>query len=938
MWNFNIHKKTVKAMEAFDVLSSEGIDWTGTFQDTFKKYNFDSHDKMPTVYDLINFIKYAKNTRILDIYMRDYKKDGDLRWFCKQLITFVVDQLRHTGSPNADILVITNFLAQCAKAYQADTSYLKIEIGTEVSSEKTMDLSMKNLLSMRYETLNLLTDNNIDINPSCLMYIMRGDDVKKLGASPDDYARNAILERAIKKNPQLPFFKSLDSVLFFLKSDIASKSKIIELGHLFKSFSLSGLKFTDLFSFVDGLTDVKELDAKDIKDLIYSVQTSDQLEIYMYLRGKIVKNYNDLEVTKILLEIVYKYITSYYLSKTIIANLLQDDMFIEYCQSKGDEIRDVFLYKGFSTVEVMENYLLKNPEKIKNFSDDALARLGSTKLQNLNQSAIKSQQSILKDGLSLLQNAIDTNVIKKINPFVRDYNRDWTQEYKTPEKPENASPEQIKEYELQLSASKIFTEWQISYLDRMEQERLYSSVPKEDLEKYASQMIILEFDANNLAAFLKSKNITKFQIQGVDFVSGLWRGLFAPKFPTPSGQPVPAIIIRTDAYDSLEHHKQLSENLGFDAFRFTESTRRHEIAHALHYLSVGDAMMMEPQELNPELTEGEAYIMDPAELYARVHGDIPYLYNLFDSRIRNLTVSKKIYEAAKEQWIHDIVNEKIHLMSGGTNLRRLMMQDETPEFRKENFGKLKKSDGTEMELPDPLEAISKILARQRIKLEMIFHDLFTVTDKREKRKGLISKKNLLKKQLDSLTGYEYLKRINLEKELYEAETDLIKVGQELIVDVENVSTSVLKGYLKDYFTKVSNAVAEGLLGPDVLNADDPNRPKSSAKPSAEPELPTASDISDITEFMIGQSKPIPGGRKIDEIIPSFMGKALPADSWTWEKGTDPNDPENRKRPKGNFPGLEPVKPMPQSKITIDADDPFKTDKTASVYNHNRSKR
>ena len=38
-----------------------------------------------------------------------------------------------------------------------------------------------------------------------------------------------------------------------------------------------------------------------------------------------------------------------------------------------------------------------------------------------------------------------------------------------------------------------------------------------------------------------------------------------------------------------------------------------------------------------------------------------------------------------------------------------------------------------------------------------------------------------------------MKRINLEKELYEAETDLIKVGQELIVDVENVSTSVLKG-------------------------------------------------------------------------------------------------------------------------------------------------
>lgn len=937
MWNFSIHKKTVKAMEAFDVLSSEGIDWTGSFQDTFKKYNFDSHDKMPTVYDLINFIKYAKNTRILDIYSRDKNKGSDLRWFCKQLITFVVDQLRHTGSPNADTLIITNFLAQCAKNYETDNPYNKIQIGTAVSSENSMKMSMKNLISMRYETLNLLTANNIDIENSCMMYIMRGDDVKNHGVNADDYARNQIIERAINKYPKLGYFKSLDSVLFYLKSDIATKDNLLEISDYLKSFSLSGLKFTDLFSFVDGLTG-SSLDGKSIKDIIYNVQTDDQLEIYLYLRNKVVKNNNDYEITKSLLEIVYKFLSSFYLTKSNIEKLLKDDMFVEYCQNQGENIKDLWLYKGFSTVEVMQNYLTKNPEKIKNFSEDALARLNATSLQNINQSAIEAQQSILKDGLSLLQNAIDTNVIKKLDPFVRDFNRDYSSEYKKPEKLSNASPEEMKEYELQVSAAKIFTEWQISYLDRMEQERLYTSISKEDLEKYASSMIILEFDANQLQDFLKSKNITKFQIQGVDFVSGLWRGLFVPRFPTPSGQPVPAIVIRTDAYDSLEHHKQLSENLGFEAFRFTESTRRHEIAHALQYLAVGDVMLMEPQELNPELTEGEAYIMDPAELYARVHGDIPYLYNLFDSRIRNLTVSKKIYEAAKEQWIHDIVNEKIHLMSGGTNLRRLMMQDETPEFRKENFGKLKKSDGTEIELPDPLEAISKILARQRIKLEMIFHDLFTVADKREKRKGLISKKNRLKKQLESLPEYEYLKRINLEKELYEAETDLIRVGQELIVDVENVSTSVLKGYLKDYFTKISNAVAEGLLGPDILNADDPDRPKSSEKPSVEPELPTASDISDITEFMIGQSKPIPGGRKIDEIIPSFMGKAVPADSWTWEKGTDPNDPENRKRPKGNFPGLEPVKPMPQSKITIDAGDPFKTDKTASIYNHNRSKR
>ena len=67
-----------------------------------------------------------------------------------------------------------------------------------------------------------------------------------------------------------------------------------------------------------------------------------------------------------------------------------------------------------------------------------------------------------------------------------------------------------------------------------------------------------------------------------------------------------------------------------------------DIDNLLKYLAVGDVMLIEPQELNPELTEGEAYIMDPAELYARVHGDIPYLYNLFDSRICQLTLSDKM--------------------------------------------------------------------------------------------------------------------------------------------------------------------------------------------------------------------------------------------------------------------------------------------------------
>ena len=72
-------------------------------------------------------------------------------------------------------------------------------------------------------------------------------------------------------------------------------------------------------------------------------------------------------------------------------------------------------------------------------------------------------------------------------------------------------------------------------------------------------------------------------------------------------------------------------------------------------------------------------------MYARVHGDIPYLSEIFKNRLSNMMVSKVVYEAAKEQWLQDIVTQKIHLMSGGTNVRRLMMEDASPEFKKENF-------------------------------------------------------------------------------------------------------------------------------------------------------------------------------------------------------------------------------------------------------------
>ena len=937
MWNYKVHKKVVKAMDAFDVLSSEGITWLGTFQDTFKKYQFKKHDSMPTVYDMLNFIKYAKNTNILGVYEKDKTKKDDLKDFCTKLAAFVSEQILQAGSPNSDTSVLTSFLSQAVRTYSIHSPDSGIYIGGHASNPKDMDREMRNLIALRFETLNLLSESGVLLDDSCVMYLLRKDDVKRLGVSPDDYAKNALIRRSIERKPVLQNFESNEKI----KKWISSIPRILFYDSNYKllqSCSLSGLSKSDLFSYVDTLTEsnLDEFNIAQVGNSFGYMAATDLVDLYLYLRFKITRNPNDEIVEDKLLDKFYIWLNKWDFDEEMAERLRKDPKFVEFCLNKGDQLKDIYIFHGFSSVEVMEEYLDKNPEDLKKFSKIAIDRLNANKKTNLEKKSNEAKTVNLRNGLSVLDMCIKDSVIKKIDAFSDETNLLWDNNYPDPELPENASPQQQREYNLQLSSAKIFQNWRTSYFERMSQEREYTSINPEDLQKYAKQMIILEFDANRLKTYLELKKIKKFKIGPVDFTSGLWRGVFVPRFPTASGNPVPAIVIRTDAYDSLEHHKQLSENLGFSPTAYTEATRRHEIAHALHYLAVGDLMMQESVDLNPELTKQEAYLMDPAELYARSHGDIPFLSKLFDSKIKNLTVSPLIYQAAKEQWLEDIVNEKIHIMSGGTNLRRLMMQDETPEFREKHFGKIYKKDGTEIDIPDPLEAVSKILSRQRIKLELMFHELFAVSDKREKRRGLISKKNRLKREIESTPKYEVMKKIRLEEELIKTESLLIRLGQELLVDTENVSTSVLKGYLKDYFRKVSEAVADGLLGPDIINTDNPDKPRSFEKPSADPTPPTQEDINDLTESIIGYSEPMIGGRGIDKIIPSYTGKVLPDDTWTWKK--DPNDPNERKRPPGNFPGLEPTKPQPQSNITVTTEDPQDPFKQASVYNHRRLKR
>jgi hypothetical protein len=155
-------------------------------------------------------------------------------------------------------------------------------------------------------------------------------------------------------------------------------------------------------------------------------------------------------------------------------------------------------------------------------------------------------------------------------------------------------------------------------------------------------------------------------------------------------------------------------------------------------------------------------------------------------------------------------------------------------------------------------------------------------------------------------------RTKLEEELTKVQTDLIESGKMLIFDVKDVSEAVVEGYIADYYSKITKAVADGLLTTDTINPEGADRKLENEQLREEAkkqEPPTAQDIKQHARFQIQQTEPIPSGRKIDVIIPRYKGPG---------------------RPPGNFPGFDDAEQDDeQVDITIERE----PDKKASVFNY-----
>ena len=900
MW----YSKIIQSATAWDVLSTKEVSWAGSFSRTFQDFQFYDPNKMPTMTAMLKLIgeieKGKGGDSILDKYFEkaktDYTATNDIKIFCHNLSKFIDNEMKKQGSSaNTDMIKVLELLGNLNEFLKSKGDD-GLELGQRIPDYENIKYAVNSTLGMGFTTLNLLMRKGTNLSESLGMFIIRGDDITKLGYTPSQQ-REILIYQILEARPELYNFQNQESVVNLIRRG-EGEFYFPQI----QEYIFSGIDENKVLQIVFELL-FKDFSQEKVASLLSGFPDKYRLSVAI----KIEEYPEYKQFCQILAEKLYSTIRESDFNSDVLflRKLKSFKTFIELLKSKGDECEPLFIIKGLVKPETIIRYLDKNPEDYEKFDINLLNSLGEEVKNRVFARGRQAKEKIQNDGFAALERAQVEKVIEVKKATDTSFN--WAYG-KNPNKQLPTSGMSESELRQRQKTDEVFNKFQISYEDRMKQESPFAGISEENIQKYADQMVIVEFNTWQLKDFMRRNNIPKLKLGPVDFTDEKWGGLFVPRFPTKDRGPVPAIIIKTDIYAQLEYHQALAENIGMDAQHYLEATKRHEVAHALQYLHSGDLMMQDSVELNPELTPEEAYISDPAELYARVHGDIPYLTKIFDAHIGKLMSDPKIYQAAKEQWILDIQDEMVHLMSGGTNAKRLLEDMETGRF-----GAYTTSTGQTIKLSDPLEAINKMLQRQRNRLEMIFHETFQIQGRRDYRRGLISKKNQLIQEIESTPLYE-LKRTQLEKELKEVETKLVESGRMLIFDVKDVTESVIEGYLSDYFGKIAKAVADGLLTTDIVNPEGADRQKENEQlreQAKKQEPPTAQDIKQHARFQIQQSEPIPSGRKLDVILPRFKGEGMPP---------------------GNFPGFENAKQDDkQVDITIERE----PEKTSSVYNYRK---
>ena len=150
-----------------------------------------------------------------------------------------------------------------------------------------------------------------------------------------------------------------------------------------------------------------------------------------------------------------------------------------------------------------------NSEDYEKFSEDILDSLGAEIKNKVVRNGVQAKTRIQNDGFAALEKAQSEKVIQVKKASETSYN--WAYG-KNPNKaiaPSGMSESQLRQKQ---KTDEVFDKSMISYEDRMKQESPFAGVGEENIEKYADQMVIVEFSTWALRDFMNRNNLITLAI------------------------------------------------------------------------------------------------------------------------------------------------------------------------------------------------------------------------------------------------------------------------------------------------------------------------------------------------------------------------------------------------------------------------------------------
>lgn len=848
----------------YDTLASIPLTWAGNFKNTFSVFNTYGNrpdpDAIPDFfkqYVVPTLLKYEQSKDNEQINKHNIIEDIlSLKNFA---FSFVDYYLKQEKIPRATyVLIETLGLA----------SKVNVELGEDPfyltgDSYKTGDSSYaQNILNLDYGYLKAVAQAGLHFSPAFLYYVISGNDLKDNPMRAGN-SRNAFVQYFTNALPYTQYYlpQNHEKMKNLLRDpnydqDAELKEKMKASGFGDKTYQIqsnvrklfietpakSGASEEETFPFLESYISNPDSNKVSVEySLISAYKNKDIVKFLQKIQNK-QANVSQKNLEEFIETYQYKF-NELDAKDVVLLRNMPDIMQVINNNDKDNYYNKYRIEAGLGDVDETIEYLKKAPEKIKKIKYTGF--LPPKVVEEFVKENKKQEELVASSATEAFKEAIRIN---KLNRTVASQDK-FVMDFLINEGTKNAG------------------------------------LTEDEIRGYANYLTVYRFNSYDMKSLLEKTGSTK--VNGVNF-SGNWSGLFMPRFTDPEDNTQkPAIFIKTDAYNTHEYLQGLAENLKLSLSAFHEATTKHEGSHALHYLGAGDSIMESPiltqererrkrqQELEKMSPEERAsaggqnwesdeilYLTDPSEIYARAHGDIPHLLEVFKQKIEELKDNPLVAQAIENQWVDDVVGTIAGVASGGTNAVRLQ-QDLA-----RGGGWLGKSD-------DPIQAMNKILERQEAKLRAAYRENIAEEQRSETLKIMRAIKQKQNEILQANQNGEPDQ--NLKQQLAELNREFYLVRTRRVFNVDGIADLILAGYLRDYMMRLTDAVGAGqittdrIVSPETLDEIKERENAIKKRPTEDKVLPpTAMDIRDLGEDLVKQSRPIPGGRMFD-----FLAK-LPA--------------------------------------------------------------